>query len=107
MPNLHAAATVCLAWLDWVAPWVMTVSAPLATASAIRNSSLRVLLPPLDRPVQSSRLIQRRGPPSLLLRFFIGSSGVGRWPRRIRGKRDMFIILVVQSFRRDDFCRDS
>src|ERR1700744_4756223 len=82
MPNLAAAAAVWRAWLDWVAPWVMIVSAPLAAASAIRNSSLRVLLPPVARPVQSSRLIQRFGPPRSADRFGIGSSGV------FMGKRD-------------------
>ncbi len=34
----------------------------LIAASASRNSSLRVLLPPVDMPVQSSRLIQISGP---------------------------------------------
>ena len=49
-------------WLDCGAPQVITVSAPWANASAIRNSSLRVLLPPGNRPSMSSRLIQTFGP---------------------------------------------
>src|SRR5258708_34030274 len=57
---------------------VMTVSASCARASAIRNSSLRVLLPPVARPVWSSRLIHRRGPPKASLRRGMASSGVGR-----------------------------
>ena len=52
----HIAA-VCLTWFDCVAPCVMTVSALFCKASPIRNSSLRVLFPPVARPVQSSRLI--------------------------------------------------
>ena len=50
MPNFAAAAAVCRAWFDWVAPCVMTMSAFFASASPIRNSSLRVLLPPDGQP---------------------------------------------------------
>src|SRR4051794_18649423 len=46
-----------------------SVSHPLASASATRYSSLRVLLPPNARPLlQSSRLAQSRAPPRCALR---------------------------------------
>jgi hypothetical protein len=61
-PSLTAAASVMRQWLDWGAPQVMRVSAPWASASATRNSSLRVLLPPGNSPSMSSRLIQTSGP---------------------------------------------
>src|SRR5689334_6094977 len=64
----------------------MTVSASCARASAIRNSSLRVLLPPVASPVWSSRLIHKFGPPSASLRRGIASSAVGRWARGRRGR---------------------
>ena len=50
-----AAAAVWRAWLDCSAPNVMTAWHSLRRASPIRNSSLRVLLPPVASPVQSSR----------------------------------------------------
>src|ERR1700674_3423501 len=68
------------------------MSAPCARASASRNSSFRVLLPPVDIPVQSSRLIQISGPSSARLKFGKCSSGVGRWAKRILGNRARFII---------------
>ena len=55
-----------------------------SSASARRNSSLRVLLPPVARPVSSSRLMKRRGPPRAWVRRGISSRGVGRWPSSIR-----------------------
>ena len=70
------------------------MSAPCARASASRNSSLRVLLPPVDIPVQSSRLIQISGPSSARLKFGRCSSGVGRWAKRILGNRARFIGLL-------------
>jgi hypothetical protein len=39
-PNL-ATTAVARAWLDWMPPIVMTLSWPRASASAMRNSSLR------------------------------------------------------------------
>jgi hypothetical protein len=45
-------------------------------------------LPPEAKPVQSSRLIQRRGPPSKAVSLAMGSSGVGKWPKQMRGKQD-------------------
>ena len=62
-PKRAAAAAVWRTWFDCTAPWVTRVSASLARASPSRNSSLRVLLPPPARPVQSSRLIHSVGPP--------------------------------------------
>ncbi len=53
---------------------------------------MRVLLPPVDMPVQSSRLIQISGPLSALLKFGRYSSGVGRCAKRILGNRARFIV---------------
>ena len=50
---------------------------PQAVALAIKYSSLRVLLPPVARPVQSSRLSQMRGPANSWLNRSNGSNGVG------------------------------
>src|SRR3546814_110157 len=94
-PSLAAKAAVCRVWFDWVAPDVIIVSAPRWMASAMRNSSLRALLPPVARPVQSSGLIQMRGPLSAALSRSSGSSGVGIpavrakavAPARIQGDR--------------------
>jgi hypothetical protein len=95
MPSLAAKAAVWRAWFDCVAPWVITISAPIACASAIRNSSLRVLLPPVERPVQSSRLIQISGPPRSRLSRSSRSSGVGRWARKTRGKRARCMCVLL------------
>src|SRR5579859_4129144 len=86
-PKRTAAAAVWRTWFDCTAPWVTNVVASLASASPSRYSSLRVLLPPPARPVQSSRLIHRFGPPpgepeSASLSSGNGSSGVGRWAKR-------------------------
>src|SRR4051794_33879089 len=92
MPNRAAAAAVWRTWLDCTAPWVTRVSASLASASPSRYSSLRVLLPPPARPVQSSRLIHSAGPPPPgRARCSVspgrGSNGVGRWAKRTGLKR--------------------
>src|SRR3984885_15147372 len=87
-----AHAAVWRAGFVCVAPCVRTMSAPWSRASASRNSSLRVLLPPVDIPVQSSRLIQISGPLSALLKFGRYSSGVGRCAKRILGKRARFMF---------------
>ncbi len=76
------------------APSVMSVSAPLASASPTRNSSLRVLFPPSARPVWSSRLMRRSGPASWRERVFNSSNGVGSCARVKRGKESIRIILV-------------
>ena len=82
-PSFTAAASVMRQWLHCGAPQVISVSAPCASASATRNSSLRVLLPPGNRPSMSSRLIQTSGPrppgqvaASAALKRGIGSIGV-------------------------------
>lgn len=88
MPSRAAAAAVCRQWLDWSAPTVITVSASSSSAAPIRNSSLRVLLPPVASPVQSSRLIQSCGPSSPESRAVSagrGSNGVGAWQSAARG----------------------
>ena len=56
------------------------VSAPCSMASAKRNSSFRVLLPPVARPLQSSRFTHNCGPDSSLVRRGRCSRGVGQWP---------------------------
>jgi hypothetical protein len=57
MPRCAATAATCRVWFDWMPPMVTSVSQPCASASGIRYSSLRVLLPPKARPLlQSSRL---------------------------------------------------
>ena len=61
-PSFTAAASVMRQWLLCGAPQVTSVSQPWAIASATRNSSLRVLLPPGERPSRSSRLIHTSGP---------------------------------------------
>src|SRR5262249_32959299 len=66
---------------------VIRVVAPWARASATRNSSLRVLLPPDDRPVRSSRFSQMLGPPSAVESRFAASRGVGPGVYLRRGKR--------------------
>jgi hypothetical protein len=81
-----SAAAVWRTWFDCTAPCVTRVSASCSNAAPSRNSSLRVLLPPPARPVQSSRLIHRSSPSSSDSRGS-GSSGVGRWARRMRAKR--------------------
>ena len=76
-PALAAAAAVCLQWFDCAAPAVRSVSAPLTRASATRNSSFRVLLPPNARPVMSSRFINMPGPPRCAERRSSLWTGVG------------------------------
>ena len=45
-PRCAATAATCRVWLDWKPPIDTSVSAPCASASGTRYSSLRVLLPP-------------------------------------------------------------
>src|SRR5262245_55526732 len=52
------------------------------------NSLWRVLLPPNNRPVQSSRLMKTRTPPTVSAKRGTSSSGVGRWARSTRGRRE-------------------
>mmetsp|Transcript_3268 Transcript_3268/g.11031 ORF Transcript_3268/g.11031 Transcript_3268/m.11031 type:complete len:205 (-) Transcript_3268:272-886(-) len=76
-PTSRAAAAVARQWLDWIPPMVMTQSQPAASASRIRNSSLRTLFPESSRPVMSSRLITQRTPSSCSSGHAHGISGVG------------------------------
>ncbi len=56
-------------WFDWTPPIETSVSAPWASASASRYSSLRTLFPPNARPeLQSSRFAQTVAPPRCLVR---------------------------------------
>ena len=84
-PSFPAAAAVSMAWLDWAPPVVNTTSAPLAMASASRNSSLRVLFPPRPRPVRSSRLTKTLVCSRRLI-FSSRQMGVGNTPRDTRSK---------------------
>ena len=79
IPSRREPAAVIRAQLDCTPAQVMTLSLPLATASARMKSSFRALLPPKASPVWSSRLTKRRGPPSSAARVGISSNGVGRW----------------------------
>ena len=88
IPSRRAEAAAMRTRFDCTAPVTSTVSAPRASASPKWNSIWRTLLPPNARPVQSSRLIQR-SMPSAPPRFGAGSTGVGVWPSRARGKRAM------------------
>ena len=54
---MRLETAVALVWFDWMPPVVTTQSAPVALASARRNSSFRILLPLSSSPVWSSRLI--------------------------------------------------
>ena len=63
-PARAAAAATCRVWFDCTPPIDTRVSQPLASASATRYSSLRVLLPPNASPLlQSSRFAHSRAPP--------------------------------------------
>src|SRR4030095_6437054 len=70
--------------LDCSVPQVMRVSPPWASASPIRTSSLRILLPVSSRPVKSSRLIHSSRPSSADRRSSF-SSGVGTCASSMRG----------------------
>ena len=89
-PHRRAAAAVMRAWFDCTAPVVTTVVARSASASPMRNSSLRALLPPRPRPVRSSRLTRMRGqaarPPSASRSRTASSSGVGCRASGTRGR---------------------
>src|SRR5882762_761613 len=79
-------------------PMDTSVSHPWASASGIRYSSLRVLLPPKAKPLlQSSRLAYRSTlPPRCALRRFKGWIGVGPNVSRQRGKRFRFMAVALR-----------
>ena len=81
-PRRAPAAAVMRQWLDWPAPTVISVSAPSACAAPHRSSSFRALLPPMPRPVRSSRLTHSRAPPGST---GPRSSGVGSVASGTRG----------------------
>ena len=63
-PSFAATAATCRVWLDCTPPIDTRVSAPSASASGTRYSSLRVLFPPNASPeLQSSRFAQIAAPP--------------------------------------------
>src|SRR4029079_2341844 len=112
-PATTAAAAVARAWLDWAAPAVINVVAPLASASPTRNSSLRTLLPPKARPVRSSRLMRMRGlfdgPPRESRSLLASCNGVGRFARGKRGtrvrSRDTNYLLLFNRIKAKDLSR--
>src|SRR6476660_2791754 len=58
-PSFAATAATWRVWFDWTPPIETNVSAPFASASGTRYSSLRTLFPPKASPeLQSSRLVQ-------------------------------------------------
>src|SRR4029450_1987112 len=75
-PSRAETAATARQQLDCSVPQVMRVSAPWASASPTRNSSLRILLPVSSRPVKSSRLSHSSRPSSADRRSSF-SSGVG------------------------------
>src|SRR5689334_8602999 len=90
-PKRAATAATCRVWLDCTPPIETSVSQPVASASATRYSSLRVLFPPYARPLlQSSRLAHRRAPPRCLVSRSSGWIGDGPKSNGWRGKRSSF-----------------
>src|SRR5690349_7404928 len=87
-PARAATPATWRGWLDCTPPMDTSVSQRLASASATRYSSLRVLLPPYAMPEwQSSRLAQIAAPPRWAERR---SSGVDRRrpeQQRVAGER--------------------
>ena len=84
-PSRAPAAAVMRQWFDWPAPTVTRVSAPSVRATPQRCSSLRALLPPIPRPVRSSRFTQSRAPPGS---NGPSSSGVGSVASAAAAARD-------------------
>ena len=68
-------------------------SEPWLIASAIRNSNFLVLFPPVDKPVQSSLLIQISALPIFSVSLGRNSIGVFIWPNFILGNLPKFILL--------------
>jgi hypothetical protein len=81
-PCCAAVNAVARQWFDCSPPQVTSVSAPPRSASANRNSSLRILLPDSSVPVRSSRLTNSSTPKCSLLRGR-KLSGVGARARLI------------------------
>src|SRR5437763_1899344 len=84
-PRRAAAAAVSCTWLEPAPPPVTSVSAPRASASPQRNSSLRALLPPRRCPVRSSRLTHTSRPTASDSRGAV-SNGVGSVANGVRGR---------------------
>ena len=97
-PRCAAVAATWRVWLDWTPPMDTSVSAPCASASAARYSSLRTLLPPNARPeLTSSRLAHTRAPPRWLVRR--SSRWMGDGPK-VRGTRGKVSTIMPRSVRR-------
>jgi len=79
-PNLAHEMAVERQWLLVAMPHEIIVSAPRASASAIKNSNFRTLLPVREAPVWSSRLMKSSilGLADLKVPKFQGSIGVGK-----------------------------
>ena len=97
MPRCAATAATWRVWLDCTPPIETSVSAPFASASGTRYSSLRVLLPPKARPLfTSSRFIQTRAPPRWSLRRSTGWIGLGPNVSGWRGKSASAMVLLLR-----------
>src|SRR6202042_3758265 len=86
-PSRPPTAATCLVGLDSTPPIDTSVSAPSASASGTRYSSLRTLLPPNASPeLQSSRLAQICAPPRCAVSRSSGCTGLGPNISGYRGK---------------------
>ena len=92
-----ATAATCRVWFDWTPPIETSVSQPLASASATRYSSLRVLFPPNAMPeLQSSRLAHSCAPPSC--RLSRSSRCTGDGPNSNGSRANDSIVIGVLLF---------
>src|SRR5262245_49896765 len=91
-PSRAETAATARQQLDCSVPQVMSVSAPWASASPTRNSSLRILLPVSSRPVKSSRLSHSSMPSSADRRSSF-SNGVGACASSMRGIGGAAVVI--------------
>ena len=102
IPSRAPAAESCRQWFDCAADPYTMQSAPSRSASAMRNSSMRVLLPPNASPVRSSRLTRMRGPPRSAENRSASSRGVGSFASDTRGTRSIRARSSLRSIGADD-----
>src|SRR3954467_12469313 len=101
MPVRAAAAATWRVWLDCTPPIDTSVSQPLASASATRYSSFRVLLPPYARPLlQSSRLAQIAAPPRWAVKRSRRWTGEGPNSNGERGNVSRVMVVLLRRRRR-------
>src|SRR4051812_33547634 len=93
-PSRAATAATWRVWFDWTPPIETSVSQPWARASAARNSSFRVLLPPNASPLEtSSRFAQTVAPPSSSVSRSSRCTGEGPKSRSTRGNRSRSTVV--------------